>query len=190
MTSASILVRLQYERIWNLTSEARLPWNRTISESTKQPIPDIFCLYQEHQRLRLNHGVLSDGQTPNSNSQFSNQFIDFTLLLDISPALYVVSRKNIRPWQPWQMSRRNYTYMFLFTNVSQNVVRFFAIENMYKTWPGSSNKRINLVSVIGWLNRLAKLYDRNQRLNGSNNIRSLNLTLPVRSCRGFLWLRS
>ena len=147
MTSASILVRLQYERIWNLTSEARLPWNRTISESTKQPIPDIFfCLYQEHQRLRLNHDVLSHGQTPNSNSQFSNQFIDFTLLLDISAALNVVSRKDI---QPWQMSRRNYTYMFLFTNVSPNVVRFFAIENMYKTWPGSSNKRINLVSVIG-----------------------------------------
>ena len=144
---------------------------------------------QEYQSLSQNHGVLSDRQIPNSNSQFSNQFIDFTLLLDISPALYVVSRKNIRPWQPWQMSRRNYTYMFLFTNVSQNVVRFFAVENMYKTWPGSNNNLINLVSVIGWLNRLAKPYQSNQRLNGSNNIRSTNLTLPVRSCRGFLWRR-
>ena len=188
MTSASILLRLQYERYWNLTSEARLPWNRTISEVTKEPITYIFiCLYQEHQRLRLNHDVLSDGRTPNSNSQFSNQFIDFTLLLDISPALYVVSRKNIRPWQ---MSRRKYAYLFLFTDVSPNVVRFFAIENMYKTWPGSNSKRIILVSVIRWLNRLAKPYNRNQRLNGSNNIRSLNLTLPVRSCRGFRWRRS
>ena len=44
--------------------------------------------------------------------------------------------------------------------------------------PGSINKRLIFLSDIEWFNRMAKPYRRKQRLHWSNNIRSINWTLP------------
>ena len=135
MTSASIMVRLHYERTVNSTSEARLPRNRTISRGMKEPIPDISMWhYQEYQSSRMNYSVVSNGRTANSINQFSNQFIDFSLLLDISSALWFPERtcdqdkspdENMHIHSCLQMFPRTYT---LFSALENNVQKMAWLE--------------------------------------------------------------
>ena len=69
----------------------------------------------------MNHTVVSNGQKANSIQEFSNQFIDFTLLLVTTSALWF-QKKNMRPGQ---ISRRKNAYTFLLTDVSSNVYAVF-----------------------------------------------------------------